>query len=212
MLDVHPPSHSIGGVRDFLIHLLTITVGLLIALGLEAAVEAAHHRHLRHEAEVNVRKELSDDKADLQIFLGAVGQEQHSLKDMLDFAQARQLHQPAQLKVKTFGLELATLQDASWRSASATGALSYMDYAEVKRFAAAYGLQEQFLTLQTGTLNSFLQLQSYGIFSTAPEAVDEVTARNAAREIQMSIASLEAAREVATALIKQYDEALKEHE
>ena len=37
MLDVHTPEHRIGGVRDFLLHILTITVGLLIALALENA-------------------------------------------------------------------------------------------------------------------------------------------------------------------------------
>jgi len=31
MLDVHAPEHGIHGVHDFLIHLLTITAGLLIA-------------------------------------------------------------------------------------------------------------------------------------------------------------------------------------
>jgi hypothetical protein len=40
MLDVHAPEHRIHGFRDFLVHLLTITVGLLIALSLEASVGA----------------------------------------------------------------------------------------------------------------------------------------------------------------------------
>ncbi len=40
MLDVHPPHQPVHGWRDFLIHLLTITVGLLIALGLEAVAES----------------------------------------------------------------------------------------------------------------------------------------------------------------------------
>lgn len=31
MLDVHPPHELVHGIRDFLLHLLTITVGLLIA-------------------------------------------------------------------------------------------------------------------------------------------------------------------------------------
>jgi hypothetical protein len=56
MLDVHPPERGIHGIRDFFIHLMTITVGLLIALGLENAVEAVHHRHQRKEAEVTLRQ------------------------------------------------------------------------------------------------------------------------------------------------------------
>ena len=39
MLDVHPPHEKMHGFKDFLLHLLTITIGLLIALGLEGCVE-----------------------------------------------------------------------------------------------------------------------------------------------------------------------------
>ena len=47
MIEVHPPDEKIHGVRDFLLHLFTITIGLLIALGLEAGVERLHHHHLQ---------------------------------------------------------------------------------------------------------------------------------------------------------------------
>jgi len=38
-MDVHPVHGSIHSVRDFFRHLLTITIGILIALGLEGIVE-----------------------------------------------------------------------------------------------------------------------------------------------------------------------------
>ena len=46
MLDVHPPHEKVHGFKDFLLHILTITIGLLIALSLEGCVEWRHHRHL----------------------------------------------------------------------------------------------------------------------------------------------------------------------
>jgi hypothetical protein len=63
MLDVHAPHKSIHTWKDFCVHSATITVGLLIAIGLEQMVEAIHHRHQRdfleeqmfHEAEENLR-------------------------------------------------------------------------------------------------------------------------------------------------------------
>jgi hypothetical protein len=62
MLDVHPPHESTHTWRDFFIHIATICVGLLIAIALEQAVEAIHHRHerqvlvqeMRAEAERNI--------------------------------------------------------------------------------------------------------------------------------------------------------------
>ena len=49
MLDVHPAHHAATTWRDFFIHIATIVIGLLIAIGLEQSVEAIHHRHQRDE-------------------------------------------------------------------------------------------------------------------------------------------------------------------
>jgi len=57
MLDVHPPHHAANSWRDFFVHIATITVGLLIAIGLEQSVEALHHRHQRHELEAQLYAE-----------------------------------------------------------------------------------------------------------------------------------------------------------
>ena len=49
MLDVHPPEHTPHTWRDFFIHIATICVGLLIAIGLEQTLEAIHRHHERTE-------------------------------------------------------------------------------------------------------------------------------------------------------------------
>jgi hypothetical protein len=49
MLDVHPPHHPTHTWRDFLIHIATIVVGLVIAIGLEQTVEFVHRAHQRQE-------------------------------------------------------------------------------------------------------------------------------------------------------------------
>ncbi len=46
MLDVHPAHHAAQSWRDFFIHIATIVIGLLIAIGLEQTVEYVHHRRL----------------------------------------------------------------------------------------------------------------------------------------------------------------------
>ena len=45
MLDVHAPHEPIHTWKGFVIHIATITIGLLIAIGLEQLVEYFHHRH-----------------------------------------------------------------------------------------------------------------------------------------------------------------------
>jgi hypothetical protein len=61
MIDVHAPHKSDHTWTDFFIHIATICVGLIIAIGLEQTVEAVHHLHQRHHLEDNLRAELRAD-------------------------------------------------------------------------------------------------------------------------------------------------------
>ena len=49
MLDVHPAHHAAHSWRDFFIHIATIVLGLLIAIGLEQTVEHFHHQQQLRE-------------------------------------------------------------------------------------------------------------------------------------------------------------------
>jgi hypothetical protein len=61
MLDVHPSHHPVTTLRDFLVHIATIVIGLLIAVGLEQTVEFFHHRHQVAEARESLRLELEEN-------------------------------------------------------------------------------------------------------------------------------------------------------
>jgi hypothetical protein len=43
MLDVHPAHHAASTWRDFFIHIITIVIGLLIAIRFEQTVRWRHH-------------------------------------------------------------------------------------------------------------------------------------------------------------------------
>ena len=77
MLDVHPPHHTPNTWRDFFLHIATIVIGLLIAIGLEQSVEAIHHHHQRHQLEDQMLSVLdanlalvSDDTRQITTFRG----------------------------------------------------------------------------------------------------------------------------------------------
>jgi hypothetical protein len=57
MLEVHAPHKSIHTWRDFFIHIATIVIGLLIAIGLEQTVEYIHHRHQAHDLQDSLVQE-----------------------------------------------------------------------------------------------------------------------------------------------------------
>ena len=57
MLDVHAPHETVHTWRDFFIHIATIVIGLIIAVGLEQTVEAIHHHHQREYLEDQMHRE-----------------------------------------------------------------------------------------------------------------------------------------------------------
>ena len=57
MLDVHAPHETIHGWKSFFIHIATISIGLLIAIGLEQTVETLHHRHQLYELHESLRQD-----------------------------------------------------------------------------------------------------------------------------------------------------------
>jgi hypothetical protein len=65
MIDIHPPHHAATTRRDFFIHLTTVVLGILIAIGLEQAVEAVHHRAQRNDL---IRQMRTESQHNLRIF------------------------------------------------------------------------------------------------------------------------------------------------
>jgi hypothetical protein len=64
MLDVHPAHHAASTWRDFIVHIATIVLGLLIAIGLEQTVERIHrHYELRETREALEQERKANEKA-----------------------------------------------------------------------------------------------------------------------------------------------------
>jgi hypothetical protein len=63
MIDVHVPHKSEHTWTDFFIHIATIAVGLLIAIGLEQTVEAIHHHHQRRQLQADLHDEAVNNRA-----------------------------------------------------------------------------------------------------------------------------------------------------
>jgi hypothetical protein len=62
MIDVHPPHQATHTWTDFFIHIATIVLGLLIAVGLEQTVEAVHHHREREELIAAMRAEAQTNQ------------------------------------------------------------------------------------------------------------------------------------------------------
>ncbi len=86
-MDIHPPDEPIHSWRDVALHLGIVTVGILIALGLESLVEWRHHQTLANEARENIVSELKDNRAEVNGFLKGVPDSRKQIQAALGFTQ-----------------------------------------------------------------------------------------------------------------------------
>jgi hypothetical protein len=144
VLEVHPPSEPVHGWRDFLIHLATITIGLLIALSLEGCVEFWHHRSLVHEAEESMQTEIRANAEELQGALDDVRKEQEFLRRDIEVMK-KIIANPKETnrETLTINFRIRTFNNVSWKTAESTGALSYMPYQRAKEYSNLYGAQSE---------------------------------------------------------------------
>jgi hypothetical protein len=143
VLDVHPPHEAAHGWRDFLIHLFTITIGLLIALSLEGLVEWQHHKHLTHDAETSMTAEIKSNADGMTNVLADLQKEQDSLKhDVIVLNSAIKTGKLPTNSSMDITFHIRTFDDLSWRTAQTTGALAYMPYDQAAEFADIYSEQD----------------------------------------------------------------------
>jgi len=144
MLDVHPPHEPVHGWRDFVLHLITITIGLLIALSLEGLVEWQHHRHLVHEAEASLHAEIQSNAKGMQNSIADLHHKQDDLKhDVTLLKYLIKNHRFPEDAHMSLGASIQTFDDVSWRTAQSTGALSYMPYSAAEEYAEIYNAQAE---------------------------------------------------------------------
>lgn len=208
MIDVHEPEHRISGKRDFFLHLFTITIGLLIALGLENAAEAWHHHEQRREAEETIRLELRRNSAKLREALPAVMTERDNIVRLLQFLEARSRNQPGDTKGLQVTFSQSPMDDAAWRTAASTGALSYMPYARVQTLSVAYKEQEMLDAASQRAIGDYLELGSYLQTVKNPAEIDASLATQALPTVRLTLADLNAMLALGAGAENAYKDAL----
>ncbi len=94
MIDVHVPHKSEHTWTDFFIHIATIAVGLLLAIGLEQSVEYLHHRHLATEARAALLTERNQNEEANEFNIFTTKRHQRDLHHDLAVLHALRAHQP----------------------------------------------------------------------------------------------------------------------
>ena len=141
-MEVHPPEHGIHSWRDFFVHMATICLGLLIAIGLEQSVEGLHHRHERRELSRRLAEESRhnlqdalDDAHNVEQKLASNSQVALVIRHALRSGD-KITALPPRLNIK----EATFASDPTWDAARTSGVLAIVSEQEIKAYSEVSSL------------------------------------------------------------------------
>jgi hypothetical protein len=144
MIEVHPPHEDVHTWRQFFIHIAAITIGLLIAIGLEQTVVYFHHRHQLQEARRELAVELESNRRVLGINLEATRKVMADLDADMALLRAAQTS-PASQSPEPIGSKLVYglgnfywPKDGTWQAVKQNGSLGLMAHDELHYYVYIY--------------------------------------------------------------------------
>jgi hypothetical protein len=203
-LDVDPPEKPIKSLKDFAVHILTVTIGILIALGLDALVDAYRHHALIEHARADFSAEFMQNRTKLALEATAsqaVKQEPEGLIAYGEAKLANQLVTPPTIQ-PTRGFVMPT--STAWETATATQAFLYLPFAETRGISAAYSRQQVYNTMEAHAEEQWFSLAGLG----DPKAVAGADLKPALEKITIAYAYLVSLQVVRGQLLQDYDRAL----
>ena len=162
-MEIHAPEGHMQSFRDVALHLAIVTVGILIALGLEQSVEWFHHREIVAEAKENLREEILFNKNALEKQAAQLPKFRAAATLALDFITDVRYKGKSDIHSLNLNFAWARLRSTSWSTAQTIGAVAYMPYSDVEKYAAVYRLQQDYLASQSRTEES--GVGAYSVFA-----------------------------------------------
>jgi hypothetical protein len=158
-MEIHPPHGPILTKKEFFVHLSMITIGILIALSLDGLITWVHHGSLVREARENILTEVRKNKETVDQTLPELKKREEELKHIITLARQIEMH-PGSFKSGTMAVDWTSheLYGTAWKTASTSGAATYMKYDELQRYTDIYDDQQEFASLQKESFSMISQL------------------------------------------------------
>lgn len=210
MMEIHAPEKPIHSRKEFMFHMFTVVLGILIALALDGMVTWAHHRVLVREARANIATELRNNKEIIEKAVPEIQARQKQLQGLISTIDKAEKGE--KLTAGHVGYTFASYEiySTAWKTASVSGAVTHMDYDQLKAYTDAYDLQQDFLTVQAqgfalvGDLAAAMHFFEQDVTKVPKDRLEE--AQRQALKILTIQKTLE---NVSAGLLQAYDNALK---
>jgi hypothetical protein len=163
MLDVHPPHQAAHSWKDFFIHIATIVVGLIIAVGLEQTVELIHHAHQRRELREALRSTTEINDAWAKDDVERVDGRRHWALEQLTAIEKAGPSGPLTLR-RLPRMELYSPNTGVWLAARQNGQAALLTVSEQNFYADMDRVEDGIFVASTGSIarysNALTELES----------------------------------------------------
>ena len=161
-MDIHPPMKKIESLKEYGAHILVVTIGILIALGLEGIRESWREHVAVNEARESFQRELRLNQHQLELDQLSIVKTDEQLDELLKH-YAEVSAKPEQLKQTIDGLQpgFYFFSTTEWESALSTGVLAHMNAQERTRFMNAYISTKNYQGFSEKTYPVLMELSAF---------------------------------------------------
>lgn len=172
MLDVHAPQGRAHNWRDFLIHIVAIAIGLLLALGLEKIAEYIHERRQLTEARRELAAELAQNHETWSINVRESLRIQQELTADVGIIRSLRAHAPADGGKLDYSVHFYAAYDGAWQAVRQSGSLGLMPARELQYYAWFHGILNSLME-SMHAFEATLQIAGAIAASAAPDKLSD---------------------------------------
>ena len=145
MLEVHAPHQAPHTWKDFFIHIAIITIGLLIAIGLEQTVEYVHHLNQLQVARRELAAEIDDNRRIAKRNTELLRNNQAELDNDMKLLRASQSQHASSGARLDYSWNFSLPPDGAWQTVKQNGTLDLMPHDELRSYVYVYGVIYKFI-------------------------------------------------------------------
>lgn len=204
-MDVRKP-HAAHSWREFAVEIGTITIGILIALSLEALVQAVHDQEVVGKARAQLSAELTRNRKRVVDAVTSAKAQEPQLKTLILYGQDRLSHRPHPFPSDAnLNGSFTTLSTSAWESTVATQALVHMPFDEANALANAYTATRGFNEIDERAEARWFELAGIG---ADYKHLSDADVAKALSELRVAFSYQTAIEDAGRQVIAGYDKAL----
>src|ERR1035437_998277 len=191
-MDIHPPMGRSESLKEIAVHILVVTIGILIALGLEGIRETWREHVAVSEARESFLAELRLDRDQLAKDQENVKQVDAQL-DQIISNMPQLTKSPADLEKRVLDLHPAFyfFRTTAWEAALSGGALSHMRREELDGFVDAYLGVKNYQDASRGIFPQWMEVETYFQSHRSYNSEEESQGEQKLRTLKMGMQVME---------------------